>query len=181
MKISGNRIHIKLLNKEDVGTNYVSWMGDPDVTRFLSTNSYSHSKESIMEYVEKINLSNEDYLFGIYLNDGVRHIGNIKIGTISFRHRHAELGLLIGESDCRGKGYAIEGLNLCMLFAFEYLNLNKVYAGVNEMNTSSVKLFENAGFRQCAKFIKHAFLEGKYRDSFFYEMLKSEYQGLRCD
>ena len=90
---------------------------------------------------------NKDNIFlAIVLKDNKKHIGNIKIGPINWYHRLAEIGIMIGEKDCWGKGYAAEAISLLADFAFSKLNLHKLTAGCYEQNQGSLKAFQKAGF-----------------------------------
>ena len=55
--------------------------------------------------------SNE-IMYGIFMNSDDRHVGNIKIGPINQKHRHAAVGLLIGNPDYWGKGIATRAIKL---------------------------------------------------------------------
>ena len=81
MEIVGKRISLRILSSEDVGDNYVKWMRDEETVRFLESRWKTYTLENLKEYVKKINESYADYLFGIFLRESNKHIGNIKMGT----------------------------------------------------------------------------------------------------
>ena len=56
------------------------------------------------------------------------------------------MGIIIGEKDCWGKGFATETLRLLVDFAFQTLQLKKLTAGCYGGNTGSEKSFQKAGF-----------------------------------
>ncbi|MDC4205803.1 MAG: GNAT family protein [Candidatus Manganitrophus sp.] len=68
------------------------------------------------------------------------------MGPIQWIHRLADIGLLIGEKDCWGKGYATEAIQLVSDYAFNVLNLHKVAAGCYGPNEGSARAFQKAGF-----------------------------------
>ena len=85
--------------------------------------------------------------FAIILNEGVRHIGNIKLGPINPFHRYGDIGIIIGDKKSWGKGFAKEAIALLMDTAFKKLKLHKVTAGCYAPNKGSQKAFLANGFR----------------------------------
>ena len=77
-----------------------------------------------------------------------RHIGNIKIGPVDWHHRVGDIGLLIGEADCWGQGYASEAISALAAYAFANLGLEKLTAGAYAPNVGCIRAFERAGFKR---------------------------------
>jgi RimJ/RimL family protein N-acetyltransferase len=92
------------------------------------------------------------------------HVGNIKIGKIDSFHMHAEVGIMIGEKGCWGKGYGTEAIGLVLKYAFNELCLNKLTAGMYSENVGAFKSFVNNGFRKVGVFRKHVLFKGRYID-----------------
>ena len=157
--IEGDRVYLREVRPTDVNENYYRWMNNPEVTQFLESRFQPNSLEKLREYVDQ-KLADPDNLFlAIVSKKGDRHIGNVKLGPISWAHRTAEIGILVGEKDCWGKGYATEVIRLVSEFAFRTLNLEKLTAGCYKGNQGSVKAFLKAGFSQ----------EGVRKSQFFSE------------
>ena len=83
--------------------------------------------------------------FAIETSDG-EHIGNIWLYNIDSRHRKAELRVIIGNLAKAGRGFGTEAIQLLTKYAFERLNLHKVYAYVLGINPRARRSFEKAGF-----------------------------------
>lgn len=164
-------VQLKLFSEQDVSDRYLSWMRDSEVLQFLESRWFSHTLESIREYVRCVSVSPNDFLFGIF-TDEFGHIGNIKIGSINPLHRFGDVGLLIGERSARGRGFGTEAICLATKYAFEELNLNKLTAGMYADNTPSHKAFLRAGYRQVGVFEKHWFCKGEFVDGFIMEKLR---------
>jgi [ribosomal protein S5]-alanine N-acetyltransferase len=143
--IAGARLYLRELQPSDAAGRYLAWMNDPEVTRFLETRFSTHSEAGIRQYIESVR-QDPAYLFlAIVLRDGDRHIGNIKMGPISRVHGYADVGLLIGEKDCWGRGYAAEAIALLTAHAFE-TGIRKLTAGCYADNVGSLKAFQKAGW-----------------------------------
>ena len=54
-------------------------------------------------------------------------IGDIELDHIAWRSGEAELRVRIGEPSLRGKGLGTEAVRLMLAYAFERLNLTRVY------------------------------------------------------
>lgn len=107
----------------DVTEEYVSWLNDPETTRYLKTKSAS--MESQREYVRN------RLVLGIY-------VGPELIGTMGLAPSGDGLtvGVMIAKK-FRGKGYAAQALKKIG---------GKLYANIIPENTASIRAFEKAGF-----------------------------------
>jgi [ribosomal protein S5]-alanine N-acetyltransferase len=169
MSIHGQHIYLRELTPNDVGSDYVTWMNDSEITQYLESRWTTQTFESIRIFVQKMCDSSNDYLFGIFLKNTDQHIGNIKIGSINQFHRYGDVGLIIGDKASWGKGIAAEAIELITHYAFEDLNLNKLTAGMYEQNLGSYKAFLKAGYREVGRYQKHFFCQGQYVDAFLME------------
>jgi [ribosomal protein S5]-alanine N-acetyltransferase len=162
--LENERIYLRKLTARDVNERYCGWMNDPQVNRFLESRFQSHSIKSLKAFLRCVQNDKHTVFFAIILKNGDRHIGNIKLGPINTVHSCADIGILIGEKDCWGKGYATDAIVLLVEYAFRSLNLHKVTAGCYAPNVGSLKAFRKAGFLQEGFRIKHCLCEGKYVD-----------------
>lgn len=172
IKIIEDDIYIKNLSVDNITGNYLKWMNNSDNTVFLESKYKALDIDDLKDYVRKMKNSSNDFMFGIYIKDNDEHIGNIKIGGINWIHKFADIGLMVGETKYKGKGYGTKSIIACTRFAFEQLNLNSVHAGVYENNIASYKAFIKAGYSLVGKFTKKRFFEGKYIDEYIFEKVK---------
>lgn len=140
------RLLLRCLEQDDASANYLAWLRDPDVTRYLEVRFAEHSIESLRRYIVTVNDSDDTLLLGIFLREGEQHIGNVKLGPIHPIHRRADMGLLIGEKAEWGKGYASEAIVAVADYAFAQLGLAKLTAGCYGNNEGSWRAFLKAGF-----------------------------------
>lgn len=162
--IEGERIYLREVRLSDVNENYQRWMNDSETIRFLESRFYPNTLESIREFVESKSSDRDSVLLAIVLKDGDRHIGNIKIGPINWIHRLADIGLMVGEKDCWGKGYATEAIGLVTDYGFKTLNLHKITASCYGSNQGSAKAFLKVGFFEEGIRKSHSFSDGRYED-----------------
>jgi diamine N-acetyltransferase len=92
-----------------------------------------------------------DVYFTVYELGTWRPIGGAALTEIDFDDEAAEFTIVIGESDCRGRGYGAESARLILDYAFNALGLQNVMLRVSEFNYSARTAFENAGFREFSR------------------------------
>jgi ribosomal-protein-alanine N-acetyltransferase len=170
--LEGDRIYLRGVCPDDVNEAYYRWMNDPEVNKYLESRFYPHSLERLRDYVCSKLGDQENPFFAIILKEGDRHIGNIKLGPINTIHRFADIGIIIGEQDCWGKGYGTEAIRLIVEYAFNTLNLHKVTAGFYKPNIKSMKAFEKAGFSQEGVRKSHCYCDGKYVDDILFGLVR---------
>jgi RimJ/RimL family protein N-acetyltransferase len=171
--LQGERIFLRPLTMDDVTEDYVAWLNDPEISRYLESRWAEHSLQSTRSFVQDMAESKENHLFGIFLpaEGQALHIGNIKIGNVNPYHRYAEVGLIIGNKTAWGKGYGTEAIRLATRHAFETLGLNKLTAGMYAPNLGSYKAFLKAGWRQVGSYASHRYCDGAYVDEFIVEIV----------
>jgi ribosomal-protein-alanine N-acetyltransferase len=145
----GESIYLRTLNPDDASPAYLSWLCDPEINQYLEVRFMpSQTITQLRDFIEKTAGSNESLLLGMFQNDGSRHIGNIKLGPVDWNHRTADIGLLLGDREQWGKGFATTAIALVSKYAFRELKLAKLTAGCYAENRGSMNAFFKAGFTQ---------------------------------
>lgn len=168
----GEHVFIRLLCQDDVNEEYLKWLRDSEVIRFLESRWRSYTIDDLKLYVKSINESHDNYIFGIFLLESEKYIGNIKIGNINFIHRFGDIGLLIGDKSEWRKGYGTEAIQLATKFAFEDLDLRSFIAGIYSNNIASYKAFLKAGYEQVGLLKRIVLCEGRYVDKILMQKLR---------
>jgi len=174
-ELSSQRLIYRTLEVDDVTQCYVDWLNDPKINRFLETRFDHQTIDSCKLYVTAMASSPAHNLFGIYLCDTGKHIGNVKLGFINPHHQRAQLSLFVGEQECWGQGYATETINAITAWGFNDLGLEKIDAGCSEENLGSLRAFLKSGYQVEGFFRKAAVFEGRRIGSFWMSMLKEEF------
>ena len=173
--IESDRLFFKGVEVTDVTQKYVDWMNDPEVSQYMETWQFLHTRANIEEYVRKHTDNRNEPFFAIMLPnqkidttgnlvwDNPTHIGNIKLGPINWIHRYADVSLFIGEKKLRGNGFGTEAIKMLTEYAFKRLNLHKLRAGIYAMNQPSVHAFKKAGFQLEGELRDHVWFNGEWR------------------
>lgn len=176
LQIEGSRLYLRKLQPADAWGQYVRWMNDPEVTRFLESRFCSYSSEDLEKYILS-QLDNTRVIFlAIVEKTSGRHIGNIKIGPLHNVHGTAELGFLIGEKDCWGKGYATEAISLAVDVAFDSLSARKIIAGCYSNNIASGRAFLKNGFAKEGYLKQHVIDGDEISDVLQFGLLRNSWQ-----
>lgn len=175
--IVSQRLLFKILTDADVSEQYVLWLNDPEVNRFLETRFAPQTVESCRQFVASMALDPNSHLFGIFEKTGARHIGNIKLGFIKPMHCSGQLSLFIGEKSCWGKGYATEAVRAVTQWGFSALGLERMEAGCYDENLGSLRAFLKAGY-SVEGYMRSSVVSGDRRvGCFWLGVLKGEYAG----
>lgn len=173
--VESDRLYLRLLEPSDAEGNYLKWMADPEVTKYLESRFQTHTVETLRTFIAQMTQGENNVFCAVVLKHHDRHIGNVKLGPIDWVHKRADVGLLIGEKDCWGQGFGAEAYKLMAQHAFLTLNLHKVSAGCYAENEGSAKALERAGFRQEGRRRQHSFVEGHYTDLLLFGILNEEF------
>ena len=101
--------------------------------------------------------------------------GIVELIDINFIHRTTEIQIII-KSDFRGLGLSKSAMLRGLDYAFNILNMHKVYLYVDSKNSIALELYKDIGFVQEGILREHFFVEGLYRDSIFMGIFKEEIQ-----
>ena len=173
-RIDGPRLHLRSARPSDASDRYVAWLNDAEINRYLELRFSTHTLAGVKAYIAEMAESTTYVFLAIVLNDGERHIGNIKIGPINRAHRYADIGIVIGEKDAWGKGYATEAISLATRYAFETLGLHRLEAGAYEPNMGSAKAFIKAGWHEEGREIAKWSVDGKFVDGIRVACIRKE-------
>lgn len=158
------RLLLRALNFGDIGCRYLDWMSDPEILRFLEVRFVSPIKmKELVSFINRVNVSDNEILAGIFIKDSGLHIGNIKIGPICKNHNRADLGFIIGDRSVWGKGYAAEAIRAFTKFALSEFRLAKITAACYLGNKGSAGALVKAGFIQEGVLFNHV-SDGEKRD-----------------
>ena len=151
--------------------HYLKWLADPEVTYFLEGTG-DYTMEQLQEYIET--RKKDSFFFGIWIKDlltpEVIHVGNCKAGPINWRHKHADIGIMIGRLFW-GQGIGTQAINLLAAHCFDK-GLHMVTCGIIENHLASQKAFTKAGFKRVGAWDEFRWLPGEgWKSEYFYQRL----------
>jgi len=93
-----------------------------------------------------------------------RFIGQCIVYDINYFHRNCAIGLTIGDKDCRGIGLGSEVVNLLCMYAFDLLNMEKVWLQTTGNNKAAIQCYKKCGFVVEGVQKNHVWYAGKYEE-----------------
>jgi len=172
----GQLVRLRAIAKDDL-PRFVAWINDQEVARHLDFYR-PISLEDEERWFAAVATSASDSVFTLETVTG-EHIGSIGLHQIDTRARSAMLGVFIGEKRFWGKGYGTEAVQLLLEYAFDQLNLHRVFLYVHEHNPRAVRCYQKCGFVQEGTLRQAGYKEGKYFDILVMGILDDEFRRLR--
>jgi len=173
-KITGERLYLSPFDADDsnIYTKYAEWMNDRNVTDTYGGHSSLVSAATAKKTLEEL----QGYRFAILLTNNDELIGHISIHDIDHLHRHAFIGMFIGDVEYRNKGYGTEAVRLVLDYGFKTLNLHNIMLSVHEDNSAAITCCKNAGFHEVGRRREWIFKDGKYHDVIYMDILANEFE-----
>lgn len=166
---TGVEVVLRRLHLDDVD-DLGRWINQPEIRQLLSVD-YPASYQQELDFIERATkrLDNPTEIPLAICAEGTL-VGAAGLHDISLRHRHAIVGLFIGDKTWRGQGIGRTVYRLLIEFAFNELNLQALRADVYEHNHASQELHLRTGFTQVGCIPKWYFKAGQYQDFLTYHL-----------
>ena len=161
--LKGIKVDLIPFNQEFVTEEYLGWLSDIEVTKYLDVSNYQQTKDTVNNYISKFN-NTENYIFAIVVKEKKQHIGNITLQNIDWVHKFATEGIMIGEKNFWSGGYGTEARSLLLEFAFIELKLNRIISSAFIDNIAGIKSNIKLGYKTEGLLRNHMILNGKYSD-----------------
>ena len=171
--IQDGQLRLVEASSSHVSDRYAGWLNDPVVVRFTEVAPGGHTLEDVRRYIEASANDPSVLLFAMEM-EGYGHVGNLRLSSISRKHRRAVMALLLGERNLWGRGIGSAAIRLATDYALRDLDLHKVSAGIYDGNMASRRAFERAGYHCEATLRQHAIFEGRFTDIWQMARLRDE-------
>ena len=179
----GKKVTLRAYDDSEDAWLAVKWRNDPQTKTFFFEEEpisfYSH-----LEWIDEVlhNPNIRYYMIQINAGDDYKAatIGTIGLNHIDWRNRTAEFGwFLIGEAKYRSWGYGKEAIFLLLDYAFNHLNLNKIWLQTMILNKAASAVYRKMGFQGEGILREHKFKGGEYIDVYTYGLLRREFNTLK--
>jgi len=146
--LEGKIVRLRAPEPEDLDVLY-KWENNTEIW-LVSNTIVPFSKFILKKYIETAHLDiyeTRQLRFMIQtLEEDSKTIGTIDLFDFDPYHCRAGIGILIGDEESRGKGFAQDALNTIISYAFSVLKMHQLYSHINLANESSIQLFKHSGF-----------------------------------
>jgi RimJ/RimL family protein N-acetyltransferase len=114
--------------------------------------------------------------FGIRAKDGTP-LGFMGLTWVLPYHRLAMLGAKIGDPDYWSGGYGTDALLLVIDYAFDWLDMHKLWLTTTGFNRRVMRQMEKVGFTLESRARRETLADGQWHDGLFYGLLRTEWPG----
>ena len=174
MLIIGKMVALRAIEREDLRV-LQQWANDPEMCAMLGSWHFPTSMNDTNKWFESLGVNSMHQRFAITL-PGNKMIGTANVIDINWKDRNAQHGLLIGDLENRGKGYAIDTIMAVMKYCFEELGMNRLDTTIIEYNQTSYNLYVNkCGWHEEGRQKNWYFRQNKYWDKFIIGITKDQY------
>ena len=101
--------------------------------------------------------------------------GFVGLYEIQWQPRFAEFRIIL-DRKLWGRGIGTAIVVFVVSYAFERLNLNKVWLGVNEENKRALQSYEKAGFKKEGVLREEVYRNNRYYNAIRMSILRSDYE-----
>jgi RimJ/RimL family protein N-acetyltransferase len=176
LKSTRPQIVIRPLQLNDVQSIYQN-VKDKAIVRYTINIPHPYRKTDAVEFIRKSEKGWKEksaYVFGIELKGKKKIIGVVSLDRIDKRNKNCELGYWLGKNYWR-KGITSAAIKMALDFAFNKLNLHRVYARAFASNTASLRVLEKNKFLLEGVLFETVWRNGIWHNMFMYGLLKDDF------
>lgn len=155
------------------------WENDLRTAEFGGADPRPRAYEAVAaDWLPLLRGERADWLgFAIYALPDLRPIGYANVRDFTNAHGTAELGITIGDTAERGRGYGTEAVQLLTRYAFEHLNVWNMWLDTAAYNHAAIRAYEKAGFREIGRRRGAGVLAGRRFDIVLMERTRDDAAG----
>lgn len=161
-KIIGKTVYLRPITDEDMDL-IINWRNS-DAVRPYFIYQKPFTKEGHEKWMETMIRSGLGYQFIVCRIEDDMPVGCTYLRDYDRENSKIEYGVFLGSEDVKGKGIGTEILGLTLEYAFNQLNIHKVFARAFADNAASVGSFLKGGFEKEAYLKDEVCVNGEYRD-----------------
>ena len=154
----------------------VKWLNNPSVNRYVGEEVGKRTSIKIeKEWFSAYKKDKSKKFFTIC--DDSKPIGLVGLSNISKCNKNADLFIIIGEDEYRGKGIGKIAGKWIIDYGFNKLKLHKINLGVMKNNVPAIKLYKSLGFVIEGVMKDEVFYRGKFYDFLSMAIFNKEQSG----
>jgi RimJ/RimL family protein N-acetyltransferase len=172
--IVSEHLHLRPIRQDDLPV-LRAWFDNPATMRFWGRPMPLATADQFeADLAGRFRRFDEAGYFLIELLDGTP-IGRIEYERLDSRARSAEVMILIGEEEARGKGYGTEAMVTLLRYLFHQRNLHRVGLTVIAWNERAIRSYEKVGFVVEGRLRDDLYFDGQYHDQVVMSILRDEF------
>ena len=169
-----NNVVLRMMTEKDT-ENIVKWRNSPFIMENFIYRTPLTEEAHLNWYYNRVK-PGDVVQFIIVDTETNEDVGSVYLRDIDYLNKKCEYGIFIGEESYLGKGIGSKAAQLVLDYAFEELNLNRVFLRVFAKNIRAIKSYENVGFKYEGTFRDDVIIEGLPYDMVFMAILRDDWK-----
>ena len=161
-RIYGEQVYLRPITEEDTD-DIIRWRNSEAVRPYFIYQQ-PFTREGHLKWLKNMIYSGKGYQFIVCQIEDDKPIGSAYFRDYDKEHNKIEYGMFLGENNVKGKGIGTEIFKLSLQFAFEVLDVHKVYSRVFADNAICLRSCEKAGIEREGVFVDDVCINGVYKD-----------------
>ncbi len=161
--------NLRDLKEKDVDF-MLEWMHDDEINKYFIFDAKNTTRQKALDFITNSKQKDINANFAI-VDTNDEYLGTISLKAINNKNKNAEYAISMRKIAI-GTGAAKIATQKILQFAFEELNLNKVYLNVLSDNTRAIKFYEKMGFVFEGEFINHIVKNGESKNLKWFAVFK---------
>lgn len=151
--------------EENDATKMLEWIHDTNINCNFRCGFSEMTIEDVKKFIQT-SFDEKNQHFAI-VNENNEYMGTISLKNINKIDNNAEYAI-VTRAKAHGKGYAFQATKEILNYAFNELNLHKVYLNVLEENERANKFYKKCGFRYEGMSKEILYINGRYHNLNWY-------------
>lgn len=176
MNIKGNKVTLRFIEPDDLEA-IREMSNDSEQEYMIGGWSLPTAKKHQEDWYQRILGDKTNIRFAIEYSNSF--VGLVTLTDIDWKNRRAKSGIRLTLNAPKQQGIATDALITMLGYAFDELNLHRVYATIIEHNLASRKLHAKCGYKEEGLLRQSVFKRGHYHNELQLSILESEYRELK--
>lgn len=143
-----------------------------EVTKYQTWRAQSN--EETKQFISEVINKDSNFVYNVLVDpDTDKVIGTIQL-AIDEEHKSAEIDFII-HPNYWNNGIATNIAKTIIKYAFKVLKLNRIWASIDSNNIAASMVLQNLEMKLEGIFRENRLVDGEYRDTLNYAILRSEY------
>jgi len=142
-QLIGKKVVLRPFRQEDISSEYLDWLNNPEVVRYSNQRFYRHTLESCQQYLASFHGSHNHFL--AICDAQTQSV----VGTLTVYHKvqhgTADIGIMIGDSAIWGQGIGLDAFQTVIDALVRSGEIRKITAGTLSVNRGMVRIMHKVG------------------------------------
>ncbi|MEC2077309.1 GNAT family protein [Metabacillus fastidiosus] len=172
--LAGKYIGLRAIEKMDL-SYLLSWRNNPELRQFFREYRELNEDNQIQWYEKFVLNDVNTRMFAIIMLETNELIGACGLCYIDWINRNADFSIYIGKDGLYIDDiYTVDAARTMEKYAFEELNLHRLWAEVYSIDEKKIDFFNKLGFKKEGKFRETHWTGGQWVDSLYYGKVRGD-------